>query len=79
VPRRTPELAVGRRLQADVLLLADDVTDRLVLDAAQLVVVDAAGGVVRARLHQLRRPEQAADVVGAEGGRCALRHRISSS
>ena len=42
VPRGAAELAVGGRLQPDLLLLAHDVADRLVLDAAQLVGVDAS-------------------------------------
>jgi hypothetical protein len=42
VPGGAAELAVGRRPQPTVLLLAHDVADRLVLDAAQLVGVDAA-------------------------------------
>jgi hypothetical protein len=61
-------LAVGRRAQADLLLLAHDVGDRLVLDPAELVGVDPAGGEVVARLQQPGGAEQAADVVGAERG-----------
>ena len=44
--------------------------------AAQLGRVDPAGGVVVARLQQLRRAEQAADVVGAERRLRACAHRI---
>src|SRR5581483_488760 len=66
VPRRAAELAVGRRLQPDLLLLPHDLADRLVLDAPQLVVVDAAGGVVLARLQEPLRAKQAAHVVGPE-------------
>ena len=40
VPRRAPELAVGRGLQPDVLLHAHDVADRVVLDGPQLVERD---------------------------------------
>src|SRR4029079_9287167 len=68
VPRRAAELAVGRRAQPDVLLAADHRADRLVLDAPQLGRVDAVLGEVRAGLEQLRRAQQAADVVGPEGG-----------
>ena len=49
VPRGAAELAVGGRLQADVLLHAHHVADRVVLDRAQLVGVDPALGVVLAR------------------------------
>jgi hypothetical protein len=63
-------------LQADVLLQADDVADRVVLDLAQPIGGDATGREVRASLQQLRRPEQAADVVGAERRTCARRGRV---
>ena len=61
--RNSPSVAV---LQADVLLQLHDVADRLVLDGAQLGVVELAGRVVGARLEQPRRAQQAADVVGPE-------------
>jgi hypothetical protein len=61
-------LAVGRRAEADLLLLADDLGDRLVFDPAELDCVDPAGGEVFARLQQSSGAEQAADVVGAERG-----------
>ena len=44
----------------------DDVADRLVLDLAQLVGVDPVVGEVLARLQQLWRAQEAADVVGSE-------------
>ena len=53
--------------QADVVLQRDDLADRLVLDRAQLVRRRSGRRVVLARLEQLRRPQQAADVVGAVG------------
>ena len=68
------ELAVGCRAQTDLLLHAHDLADRLVLDCAQPRGVDAAGGVILARLQERRRAEQAADVVGAERRRVAKRH-----
>ena len=55
VPGAPAKLAVGRRLQADGLLHPDALADRLVLDAAQFVRVDGAGGVSGARLEQLGR------------------------
>ena len=66
VPRLAAELAVGRGLQADLLLLAHDLADRVVFDRAQRRRVDATVREVVARLQELRRAEQAADVVGAE-------------
>jgi hypothetical protein len=67
VPRGATELAVGGRLQPDLLLLAHDVADRRVLDPAELIGVDPPLGEVLARLEQLGRSQEAADVVGAEG------------
>jgi len=69
VPRRAPELAVGRGAQARVLLLADSLGDRLVLDRAQARWVKCAAGEPLARLEQPPRAEEAADVVGTERGR----------
>ena len=66
VPRRTPELAVGRRAHAGLALERDDVADRGVLDPSQAVVVELARLVSGARVEQVGRPEQAPDVVGAE-------------
>ena len=67
MPRGAAELAVGGRLQPRLLLLPDDGANRLVLDAAKLGCVDRAGGEVVARLQQAGWPQQASDVVGAEG------------
>jgi hypothetical protein len=47
-------------------LHAHDVTDGLVLNRAQLGVVDPAFRVILARLEELWRAQQTADVVGAE-------------
>ena len=74
VPRGAAELAVGGRLQPDLLLLAHDVADRLVLDPLQLLGVDAPRLEVLARLQQRGRSQQAADVVGAEGWRGSRGH-----
>src|SRR5690606_9028413 len=65
VPGGAAELAVGGRPQADVLLHLDDLADLLVLDAAQLVRVDAPRGVVLAGLQGPLRGQQPADVIGA--------------
>src|SRR5258708_37771730 len=68
------ELAVGHRLEAKALLEAHDVADREVLDLAQLFLRDRALLVPLARLEQLLRAQEAADVIGAEGRRGALCH-----
>jgi hypothetical protein len=75
VPRRAPELAIRRRLQPDLLLLAHDVADRLVLDASQLVGADAPGGVLVARAGEPLGAQERADVVGAVGRAGPWGHR----
>jgi hypothetical protein len=74
VPGAPPELAVGDPPQADLLLHADGVRDGTVLDRAQLLAGDPAGGRVLPRPEQLWRAEQAADMVGAERGLGASCH-----
>jgi hypothetical protein len=66
VPRRAPELPVGRRLEPDLSLHLHDVADRLILGRAQLLGRQAPGGELLSRLQQLRRAEQAADVIRAK-------------
>ena len=67
VPGRAAELPVGRRLQPDVVLHLHDRADRVVLDGAQLLGASRRpGGELLASLQQLRRAQQAADVIGAE-------------
>jgi hypothetical protein len=66
VPRRAAVLAVGGRLQADLLLHGHGVADGVVLDLAQPVGVQGAGGEALPRLEQGLGAEQAPDVVGAE-------------
>ena len=64
------------RLQADVLLEPDDLGDRLVFHRAQLRGVDRLlDEELFARLEQVLRAQEAADVVGAERGRGAGGHR----
>ena len=75
VPRGAAELAVGGRAQPDLLLLAHDVADRLVLDRRAARRRRCGPGLeVLAGLQQPRRAQQAADVVGAEGGPGACGH-----
>jgi hypothetical protein len=65
--------AVGDRLESDLLLQRDDLADRLLLDLAQFVVANLAGRLPFARADQVIRPDQAADMVGAEGSvRCLV-------
>jgi hypothetical protein len=66
VPGSAAELAVGGGAQPGIFLHLHGFADRLVLDRAQLVTIDATRGVVITGLKQRRRAEQAADVVGAE-------------
>jgi hypothetical protein len=68
VPGRAPELSVGGALQADVLLHAHDVADGVVLHRAQLFGAHGAVGMGGSGGQHALRPEQAADVVGAERG-----------
>ena len=66
MPPRAAELAVGDRLQADVLLLLDDALDLAVFDRLQRRRRDLALGALRARLMERGGTQQAADMVGAE-------------
>ena len=52
----------GNALQPDVLLHLDDSTDRLVFDLAQI------GAMLFAGCEHFGRTQEAADVIGAEGG-----------
>ncbi len=75
MPPGAAELAVGRELQADRGLLLHDLFDLAVLDLAQVVGRDFARLELGARLLDARRPQQAADFIGAERG-FALLSRI---
>ena len=68
VPGGAAELAVGGRLEADLLLHRDRAGDLLVLDRRQVSRGDPARGEVVTGLQQPLGAEQAADVVGAERG-----------
>ncbi len=65
VPRAAAQLAVGGRLEPDVLLHPHDVADGGVLGSAEVLGVEATGRGVLAGLEQRRRAEQAPDVIGA--------------
>ena len=62
------ELAVGDAVQAHVFLELDDVGDGAVFHRAQLLGRDLALGVLLARVEQELGAQEAADVVGTEGG-----------
>ena len=66
MPPGAAEFAVGDGLQAGRFLLLDDVLDLAVLDRLQRGGVDLAFGAALARLFQRGRPQQAADMIGAE-------------
>ncbi len=68
MPGGAPQLAVGRRAEAYLLLSPDDLADGLVLERAQLARLEAPGCLVGASLHQLGRPQEAADMIGAIRG-----------
>ena len=78
VPPGSAELAVGGELQADLLLLPDDLLDLLVLDPLELVRRDLALLALGARFLQRCGAQQAADFVGAIGGRRVL-HGVTPS
>ena len=66
------EFAVGHDLQPDLLLHLHDIADALILNLRKMRVVDALARMVAECLTQHLRPQQAADMVGAER-RAALR------
>ena len=66
MPPRAAEFAVGGELQADLLLLLDDLLDLDVFDGFELHVGDLALLVLRARLLHRRGAQQTADLVGAK-------------
>ena len=60
------ELAVGDPLEPDLLLLAHDLADALVLDLAQRPWLDVLGEEPPSRVLKPRGTQEAADVIGAE-------------
>ena len=66
MPPGAAKLAVGRELEADRFLLADDLLDLAVFHRAELGGADRARRRLLARLLERRRAEQRSDVVGAE-------------
>src|SRR5262249_20301772 len=78
MPPRAAEFAVGDRLQSDAFLFFDDVLDLVVLDCFEFIDVDFAFGVPLARRFERRRPQQAADMIGAKRRFGALGHWFCS-
>jgi hypothetical protein len=73
-PRPAAKLAVGDGLQTDLLVQGDRTADGVVLDGAQRSGVDVAGKMLGTGVRQLRRAQQAADVIGAKRGDCSGCH-----
>jgi hypothetical protein len=66
MPPRTAELAVGRKLEADLFLLLDDVPDFAILDRLELVGADLALFALFACVLKRGWPQEAADMIGAK-------------
>jgi hypothetical protein len=78
MPGGAVELAVGHKPQPQVLLQPDHFADRGLLDRRQFGRRDFAALAAFARRDQRGRPDQAADMVGAERRLGAGRHALSS-
>src|SRR6202008_3803507 len=76
LPPRAAKLAVGDRLQSGRLLLFDDVLDLAILDRFEFGGADLAFGAFLARGFERRRPQQAADMIGAKRRLGSLRHDL---
>jgi len=66
VPKGTAKLAVRDRLQADVLLAPDDLAYGVVLEPRQLFTRELPAPEALTLGQQLRRPQETANMVGAE-------------
>src|ERR1044072_1802065 len=66
VPPRAAEIAVGRELQAAVLLVGDDLPDLGIFDRLQLFGRDRVHVALRARVLDRGGAQETADVIGAE-------------
>ena len=76
MPPGTAEFAVGDGLQPDRFLLLDDVLDLAVFDLFELGGADFTFGAALARAFKRGRPQQAADMIGAEWRLGSLTHRL---
>jgi len=77
MPPGTAKLAVGGRLEPDLLLLCDCPLDLAVFNRAKRLGGDLVARPLEARLFQRRRPQQAPDMISAEWWRGA-RQGVSS-
>src|SRR5919106_3073556 len=66
MPPGAAEFAVGHRFEPELFLLPDQPLDLTVFDRLELGGADLAFGAPGARLLERFRPQQAADVIGAE-------------
>ena len=64
--RAAAKLAVGHRLQPDIFLKSDDLTDGAVLDDVQFAFHHLSFAHLMPRLDQRLRAQQAADVIGVK-------------
>src|SRR4030081_3120964 len=76
MPPGTAEFAVGRELQAGRGLPMHDLFDLHILGLAQIISRDLALLESGTRFLDARRPQQATDLVGAEGGFGSLHGRL---
>jgi hypothetical protein len=67
VPVGAPELAIGHHRQSNGLLASDGMRDAGIFNHLQLTGRDAALRMRLTRPCQLRRPQQASDMVRAKG------------
>ena len=66
VPGNAAKLAIGDRLEPDLLLSADDVFDLAILDVLKGLGRNLAARALLARRFQGCRPQQTADMIGAK-------------
>src|SRR5262249_19731811 len=77
VPPGAAVFAVGRELEADLLLFPDDLLDLAVVDGSKGVGRDLALLALGARLLERRAAQDRADMIGAERRLAALHGRMS--
>ena len=74
MPPGTAEFTIRGKFESNLLLLFDDFFDFTVFNRFQHRSIDFALGSFRSRFLQRRRPQQAADMISAEGRCCTLGH-----
>src|SRR5215470_1992647 len=74
LPPSAAELAIGRKLEPDLLLLLDDLLDLAILDRLELGGGDLTLLALPSRLLERRGAQEAADVIGAERRFGSRRH-----